>query len=41
MFYIKKSPGVLKIKLDRNANSEEAYHRIKSMCEGIKTVVVQ
>ena len=40
-FYIKKSPGVLKIKLDKNENSGEAYERIKSMCEGIKKVLVK
>jgi len=38
-FYIKKAPGVLKIKLDKDENSNEAYHRIKDMCEGIKSVV--
>lgn len=39
LFYINKSPGILTIKLDKNANSEEAYERIKSMCEGIKPIV--
>lgn len=39
IFYIKKAPGVLKIKLDKDENSEEAYYRVKSMCEGIKSVV--
>ncbi len=38
-FYIKKSPGILKIKLDKDENSDEAYHRIKAMCEGIKKVL--
>ena len=38
-FYMQKSPGVLEIKLDKRENSEEAYHRIKYMCEGIKAVV--
>jgi hypothetical protein len=40
-FYIKKYPGYLEIKLDKDENSNEAYHRIKSMCEGIKKVVVE
>jgi len=40
-FYIKKSPGLLKIKLDKNENSDEAYKRIRSMCEGIKTVLAK
>ncbi len=38
-FYIRKSPGILRIKLDKHKNSEEAYYAIKSMCEGIKLVV--
>jgi xanthine dehydrogenase molybdopterin-binding subunit B len=38
-FYMEKSPGILKIKLDKDQNSEEAYYMIKSMCEGIKSVV--
>ncbi|MCW3106151.1 MAG: hypothetical protein JWQ09_657 [Segetibacter sp.] len=39
IFYIKKSPGVLRIKMDKDENSEEAYYRVKSMCEGIKSIV--
>jgi hypothetical protein len=38
-FYIKKSPGYLQIKLDKEENSIEAYERIKSMCEGIKKMI--
>jgi len=38
-FYIKKSPGYLFIKLDRDKNSDEVYYKIKSVCEGIKEVV--
>ena len=38
-FYIKKSPGFLFIKLDKDKNSDEAYFKIRSMCEGIKEVV--
>ena len=40
-FYIKKYPGYLQIKLDKDENSAEAYERIKSMCEGIKKVISQ
>jgi hypothetical protein len=40
-FYIKKYPGFIEIKLDKNENSEEAYHRIKAMCEGIKKVIAK
>ncbi|MBN8836689.1 MAG: hypothetical protein J0I09_05495 [Sphingobacteriia bacterium] len=36
-FYIKSHPGYLKIKLDKESNSEAAYLRIKEMCNGIKT----
>lgn len=40
-FYIKKYPGYLQIKLDKEENSAEAYERIKSMCEGIKKVIAK
>lgn len=39
-FYIKKYSGFLYIKFDKDENSDEAYYRIKSMCEGIKRVLV-
>ena len=38
-FYIKKYPGYLQIKLDKEENSAEAYQRIKSMCEGLKNEI--
>ncbi len=38
-FYIKKYPGYLEIKLDKDANSHESYDEIKSMCQGIKKVL--
>ena len=38
-FYIKKSPGILRIKLDKYENSMEAYDRIRSMCEGLKKLL--
>lgn len=38
-FYIKKYPGYIKLKLDKDENSDQAYHRIKAMCEGIKKVI--
>jgi hypothetical protein len=40
-FYIRKYPGLIEIKLDKNENSDEAYQRIKSMCEGMKEVIVK
>jgi len=38
-FYIKKYRGHIEINLDKDENSEEAYHKIKDMCEGIKSVL--
>ena len=37
--YIKFRPGKLKIKLDKDENSEEAYNEVKDMCEGIKELL--
>jgi len=36
VFYIKESPGKLKIAIDKRKNSATSYYRIKKMCEGIK-----
>src|SRR5687767_7547787 len=38
-FYIKKYPGHIKIKLDKEKNSEEAYETIREMCEGMTAVL--
>jgi len=38
-FYIKKSPGYLNIKLDKEKNSEQAYTKLKGVLEGIGGVV--
>jgi len=38
-FYIKKSPGVLEIKLNKDENTDEAYREIKLMCQGIKKIL--
>jgi len=38
-FYIEKAPGTPKIKLDKDKNSYQSFHEIKSMCEGIKKVL--
>ena len=40
IFYIKKYPGYLKIRLNKYENSEEAYERIRAMCEGIEDVLI-
>ena len=41
MFYLKKYPGFVEIKLDKDKNSDEAYYTMKSMGEGIKKVLMQ
>jgi len=38
-FYVKKSPGFLNIKLDKEKNSDAFYRKIRSVCEGINDVV--
>lgn len=38
-FYFKSHPGYLKIKFNKRENSEEAYYRMKGMCEGIKDAI--
>ena len=35
-FYVKKSPGYLKIKFDKEKNSEEAFRKIRSVLEKVK-----
>jgi|ERR1017187_4697217 len=39
IFYMKKYPGFVEIKLDKNVNSDDSYYEIKSMCEGIKKLL--
>jgi hypothetical protein len=38
-FYMKKSPGFLKIKLDKEKNSSAVYKQVRAACEGINDVV--
>ena len=38
-FYMKKSPGFLNIKLDKEKNSEAVYQQIRAVCEEINEVV--
>ncbi|MDB4923180.1 hypothetical protein [Mucilaginibacter sp.] len=38
-FYIKESPGDLKIVIDKKKNSTSSYLRIKKMCDGISNVL--
>ena len=40
-FYIKSSPGELKIKLDKEENSFASYNEIKEMCTAIKTTIAE
>ena len=38
-FYIKTGPGRLKIKIDKDENTEEACEDLREMCEEIKIVL--
>ncbi|HVZ98456.1 MAG TPA: hypothetical protein VG847_16355 [Chitinophagaceae bacterium] len=38
-FYIKETPGRLKIIFNKHKNSEASYQRIKKMCAGIKNIL--
>jgi hypothetical protein len=38
-FYVKESPGRLKIELDKRKNSFSSYLRIKRVCEGVKNLL--
>lgn len=40
-FHLHKYPGHVEIKLDKRKNSEEAYHNVKAMCEGMKEVILR
>ena len=39
VFYIKKYPGRLRIKIDKEKNSEEVYLELKDVCQGLKDVL--
>jgi uncharacterized lipoprotein YehR (DUF1307 family) len=38
-FYIKSNPGSLKIKFNKRENTEEAYEKMRGLCEGIKEAI--
>ena len=40
-FFLRKEPGHIRIKLNKDENSPAAYSRIKSMCEGMKEVMIR
>ena len=39
--YMKKSPGLLKIELNKEENSDESFEKVKAMCEGLKGVLAK
>ncbi len=39
--YIRSREGRLKIKFNKEENTEEAYERIRDMCEGIKDLLAE
>jgi hypothetical protein len=39
VFYVKESPGKLKIEINKKKNSTASYYRIKKMCEGVKGIL--
>ena len=39
--YVKSREGRLKIKFNKEENSEEAYEKVKDMCEGIKELLAK
>lgn len=41
VFYIKKYPGHLRIKIDKEENSEAAYRELKSVCQGLKNILTK
>jgi hypothetical protein len=40
-FFLRKEPGLIRIKLNKDENSPAAYYRIKAMCEGMKNVMIK
>ena len=38
-FELEEYTGKVRIKLDKDANSEASYHRVKAMCEGVKRII--
>lgn len=39
-FYMKKSPGYLTIKFNKNSNAQGSYIRMKSLGKNLKTVII-
>lgn len=40
-FYMKKSPGHIKISMNKDETSDRNYHAMKQMCEGMKDVILK
>jgi hypothetical protein len=40
-FFLRKEPGLIRIKLNKDENSPAAYYRIKALCEGMKNVMIK
>ncbi len=40
-FFLRKEPGHVFIRLNKDENSPAAYYRIRSMCEGMKEVLTR
>ena len=40
-FYMKKSPGHILIKMNREETSDRTFHIVKDMCRGMKDVILK
>ncbi|SHF93839.1 hypothetical protein [Flavisolibacter ginsengisoli] len=40
-FHLVTDPGYVELKLDKDQNSKASYQRIRSICQGLKAVVIQ
>lgn len=38
-FYVKESPGKLKVSINKHKNSTASYQRIKKMCDGVANIL--
>lgn len=40
-FYMKKSPGHIMIRVNKDESSDQSLHKIKDICRGMKDVVLR
>jgi len=40
-FYMKKTPGHIKISMNKDETSDQTYHAVKQMCQGMKDVILK